>query len=60
MMLKSQISNVLLTFAKDREIGETYLDRNAPIGTEIAIEQMNPIVRKIRIFYFPKSIKYFV
>ncbi len=49
------MSKVLLTFANDLEIGETYLDRNAPIGTEIAIEHINPTVNKISIVYLPKS-----
>jgi hypothetical protein len=58
MILKSQISKVRLTLAKDREIGETYLERKAPIGTEMAIEQIKPIVRKISMFDWPKSVKY--
>jgi hypothetical protein len=58
MILKSQIKRVRLTLAKEREMGETYLDRNAPIGTEIAIEQMKPTDRKISIFDLPKSMKY--
>ena len=49
------MSRVLLTLANDLEIGETYLDRNAPIGTEIAIEHINPAVNKISIYSLPKS-----
>ncbi len=48
------MSKVLLTFANDLEIGETSLDRNARIGTEIAIEHINPTVNKKSIVYLPK------
>lgn len=58
MMLKTQISKVRLTLANDLEIGETSFDRNAPIGTEIAIEQMKPKVRAISMFDWLKSEKY--
>jgi hypothetical protein len=46
-ILNTQISKVLLTFARDLEMGETSLERKAPIGTDMAIEQMKPIVKRI-------------
>lgn len=58
MILKSQISKVRLTLAKDREIGETSFERKAPMGTEIAIEQMKPTVSMISILDWLRSTKY--
>jgi len=57
-MPNSHINTVLLTFPSEREIGETYLERIVPIGTDIAIEQIKPTVKKIRKLLDAKSLKY--
>jgi hypothetical protein len=57
-ILKIQISKVLLTFASEREIGETSFERKAPIGTDMAIEQMKPTVKRISMVDWPRSLKY--
>ena len=55
MMLKTQISKVLLTFASEREIGETSFERKAPIGTDMAMEQIKPTVKRMSIVDWPRS-----